>query len=531
MGQAPLPIFRTKPLGRFIRESEGHKGFKRVLNGFDLMALGVGAIIGTGIFVLTGVAALAAGPAVMLSFVFAGLTCIFAALCYSEFAARIPIAGSAYTYAYASMGEIVAWIIGWDLILEYTIGAAAVARGWSGYVGKVFGAFNIDLPGWLMAAQFGPLELNLLAGVVIVAMTALLTIGIKESSQFNMVVVAMKVFVVLFVILAGASFINPGNWTPFMPYGFNGVLTGAGMIFFAYIGFDAVSTAAEEVKNPQRDLPIGIIGSLAICMILYIAVSAVITGMIPFQNIDETAPLATAFEQHNLVWAQTLISVGALAGLTTVVMVLLLSQPRIYFSMSRDGLFFPWFSKIHEKFGTPFNATVTTGLIALVLATFFDLESLAEMVNIGTLFAFVIVCCSTLVLRYRKEGEPYKIAGAVIALVLAIFLVAIPAVNGWVPVLSENGLPTVQILLLLFPVMGVSVWLARQPAANVPKTFKCPWVPLVPILGITGCLFMMLGLPGETWTRLWIWLALGLAIYFFYGFHHSKLAKTSNSVD
>ncbi|MEB3206612.1 MAG: amino acid permease [Vampirovibrionales bacterium] len=515
-------LFRTKSVELAMAEASGEANhglgtLKKCLSGFDLMMLGVGAIIGAGVFVLTGVAAHdKAGPGIMLSYLFAGTACVFAALCYAEFAARIPIAGSAYAYAYTSLGEIMAWIIGWDLTLEYTVGAAAVARGWAGYLEKVLHGFGLNAPVWFTHLSVNGLLFNPMAALIVLLVTTMLCIGVKESARFNALMVMTKLFVVLFVIFMGLQFINPINYEPFLPFGAGGIVAGAAYIFFAYIGFDAVSTAAEEVKNPQRDLPIGIIGSLVICTILYIAVSAVITGMVPFNQIDVTAPLAAAFGQRGLTWAQTVISLGAFAGLTTVVLVMLMSQPRIFMSMARDGLFFKWMGKISEKFGTPVNASIVCGLICAIMTFAIDIEHLAEMVNIGTLFAFTIVCGSVMVLRYRTPDKPHALMGLVIALMIAMGL----AIEGWYHHWSMIVTIPATIASLI-----MIVQLCRKPVMSLPQTFKCPWVPAIPILGMGANLFMMANLSVETWTRLWVWLALGLVIYFGYSMKNSRLNK------
>lgn len=535
-------LLRTKPVSQILKESEEHQGgLKRVLTAVDLTAIGVGAIIGAGIFVLTGSAAHDhAGPSIMISYIFAGFACILAALCYAEFASRLPISGSAYTYAYASVGELFAWIIGWDLILEYTIGSSTVAVGWTEYVKEFARGFGWTLPDALTAMQVGPFVINWAAVVLIAILSTLLCIGIKESSRFNAIMVAIKLCVVLFVIFAGIHWVKPANWHPFMPHGWNGVFEGAALIFFAYIGFDAVSTAAEEVKNPQRDLPIGIIASLVICTLLYVAVSAVITGMVPYQQIDVGAPLAAAFGSVGNHVAQRLIGIGGFCGLTTVVLVLLLSQPRIYFAMARDGLLWPWFAFVHPKFRTPFNATIITGIIAAVVAGVVPMEVLHGMVSIGTLFAFVMVSASVLIMRYKTEDKPTESVNTVLwlALGLAIFCFGlghnfmaptryytIPA--GLLAPLWQGGLLTVQALF-----MGLGLLIAAKPMVNlftwkqvdIPATFKCPWMPLIPIVAIAANMYLMVNLDMEAWLRLWVWLALGLFIYAWYGREHSNIA-------
>ena len=495
-------LFARKPLKMLLAEMSGDHRLSRVLGPVQLTALGIGCIIGTGIFVLTGVAAHdKAGPALILSFVVAGLACIFAALCYAEFAAMVPVAGSAYTYAYATLGELFAWIIGWDLVLEYTVAAASVAHGWSHYFQAFIGIFGLKLPHLYTLApidynpQLGRLVstgtvFDLPALVIVALLTLVLIRGIKESAEFNAVMVSVKVAVVLFVIAVGAFYVDAKNWHPFAPYGYSGVsffgrtligqtgaggeplgmLAGSAMIFFAYIGFDSVSTQAEETRNPQRDVPIGIIASLIICTVLYIAVSAVLTGMIPYQRINIDAPVSDAFMQVGLPWAQFIIALGAITGITSVLLVLMLSQPRIFLAMARDGMVPPSvFGAIHPRFHTPWKSTCIMGVVVALLASFVPLRILAELVNIGTLLAFVIVCAAVLIMR---RTEPH----------------------------------------------------AERP-------FRCPMVPLVPLLGIGTCLLLMFSLPAENWLRLIVWLLLGLIIYFLYGRHHSVLARGRRAAD
>ena len=489
-------MFARKPLHILLQEMAGENRLSRILGPVQLTALGIGAIIGTGIFVLTGVAAHdKVGPALTLSFMVAGAACIFAALCYAEFASMVPVAGSAYTYAYATLGELFAWIIGWDLVLEYAVGSATVAHGWSHYFQDFIGIFGLRLPHIFTNAPFdfnpatgqivatGTL-FDLPALVIALLVTVVLVVGIRESASFNAVMVIVKVAIVLFVIFVGAFYVNPENWHPFAPYGLTGIsvfghtlmgqtgpggeplgmLAGAAVIFFAYIGFDAVSTQAEEAKNPHRDVPIGIIVSLIICTLLYIAVAAVLTGMVPYNKINVDAPVSDAFKQVGLPWAQFLISIGALTGITSVLLVLMLSQPRVMLAMARDGLV-PrgFFGAIHERYRTPWKATMLTGLFVGLMGAFIPLRILAELVNIGTLLAFVIVCAAVLVMR---------------------------RVN---------------------------------PDAERP--FRCPMVPTVPILGIAFCLLLMFSLPAENWLRLVIWLGIGFVIYFTYGRHHSVMKR------
>jgi APA family basic amino acid/polyamine antiporter len=533
------PLLRTKPVEQILQEAQGHQGgLRRVLNAVDLTAIGVGAIIGAGIFVLTGTAARdAAGPAIMLSYVFAGIACILAALCYAEFSTRLPIAGSAYTYSYASVGELFAWIIGWDLILEYTIGASTVAVGWTHYLSEFVKGFGATMPPWLLDWSLGPFHVNTAAIVLITLLTTLLCIGIKESARFNAVMVAVKLAVVLLVIFAGIPWIKPAHWTPFFPYGFQGVFRGAALIFFAYIGFDAVSTAAEEVQNPQRDLPVGIIASLLICTLLYVAVSAVITGMVPYKLIDAGAPLAAAFGQVGNSLAQRLIGVGGFVGLTTVVLILLMSQPRIYFAMARDGLLTPWFSRIHARFRTPFNASILTGIIAALTTILFPMEELHHMVSIGTLFAFVMVSASVLIMRYREQEGIEHCIGVVLRLVAGLALLCFAfAVDLKAPfvflkqtyTLLPGAVPPVKWLAFVLGgslALGSAVSMMNWRQGAVSGAFRCPWVPLVPIAAILGNLYMMVNLNLDAWLRLLVWLLAGLTIYGLYGRKHSRLAE------
>jgi basic amino acid/polyamine antiporter, APA family len=444
-------------------------GLKRALGALDLTALGIGAIIGAGIFVLTGVAAARlAGPAVTLSFVVSGFACAMAALCYAEFAAMIPVAGSAYSYSYATMGELVGWIIGWDLILEYAVGAAAVAVGWSGYLRVILTGMGINLPDELTHAPGSApgAIVNLPALLIVLVISAVLVIGISESARINSIIVAIKLTAVAVVILVGAFFVRPANWSPFVPFGWHGIMKGAAVIFFAYIGFDAVSTTAEEVVNPQRNLPIGIIASLLVCTLLYILVAAVLTGMTPYSTIDINAPLASAFVNVGLNFLSAIISLGAVAGLTSVLLVLLLGQSRIFFAISRDGLLPPAFSRIHPRFRTPYIPTIVTGIAVGITAAFLPIQEIAELTNIGTLFAFVLVCIGVWILRHADPGRK--------------------------------------------------------------RPFATPLVPLVPILGVLFCGYLMASLPEVTWIRFFAWLAFGLIIYFSYGRFHSRISALEN---
>jgi basic amino acid/polyamine antiporter, APA family len=489
-------LFAKKSLNQLLEEMAGDNRLRRVLGPVQLTSLGVGAIIGAGIFVATGAAAHnVAGPSLMLSYVVAGITCVFAALCYAEFASMVPVAGSAYTYAYATLGELFAWMIGWDLILEYAVGSATVANGWSGYFQSVLAKFGIQLP----AALAGPPIIydtaaghfvrtggvvNLPAILIVAVVTIVLVKGIQESAGFNATMVFLKVTVVLFVIGVGAFYINPDNWRPFAPYGLSGVsffghtlmgqvnaggqpvgmLAGAAIIFFAYIGFDSVSTHAEEAKQPKRDVPIGIIASLVICTVLYISVVAVLTGMVRYDQLSIDAGVSDAFKQVGLGWAEFIIAAAGVAGITSVLLVLMLSAPRVFLAMARDGMV-PrhFFGDVHPKFRTPWRSTILVGAFVALLTGFLPIDALLHLTNIGTLFAFVIVCAAVLIMR------------------------------------------------------------RTNPDAERP--FRVPLYPFVPILGILACLLLMFSLPVENWYRLIAWMAIGFVIYFLYGYHHSELRK------
>ena len=501
-------LFITKPISKLLAESNSDQGLRRTLTATNLTTLGIGAVIGAGIFVLTGQAAAQyAGPAIVISFLISGFACLLAGLCYAEFASMIPISGSAYTYAYATMGEFMAWIIGWDLILEYLFAASTVAVGWSGYVVSFLKDFGLIIPAQFTAAWGSVLVdipnigwksltpeliknltdsgigidslphltaiLNLPAMFIVAAVSLLLLIGIRESARFNNGMVFIKVFVILLFIGIGAFFITKANWKPFIPentgewghYGWSGIFRGAAVIFFAYIGFDAVSTAAQEAKNPQRDMPIGILGSLGISTILYILVAIVLTGIVSYTFLNVSDPIAVGVDAMGagLFWLRPIIKIAAIAGLSSVILVLLMGQPRIFYSMSKDGLLPPVFSKIHPRFKTPYASTLITGSIALILAGILPINILGELVSIGTLLAFAIVCIAVVILRIKRP--------------------------------------------------------------DIKRSFKTPFSPFVPILGAGICILQMLSLPWETWARLIVWMALGFIIYFTYGIRNSKLRE------
>jgi basic amino acid/polyamine antiporter, APA family len=466
----------TKSLERIKSESEDSEhSLKRTLGPVNLVALGIGAIIGAGLFSLTGIAAAEnAGPAVVLSFIVAAIGCAFAGMCYSEFSTMIPIAGSAYTYAYATMGELLAWIIGWDLVLEYAVGAATVSVSWSSYVVKLLHMLGIELPASLVNCPFDmtPGIINLPAVLIICVISTLLIIGIQESARVNGVIVAIKVVIVIVVIVVGFGYVNRANYHPFIPpntgkfgeFGLSGVMRAAAVVFFAFIGFDAVSTAAQEARKPQRDMPIGIIGSLAVCTVLYVLFSRVLTGMVNYKVFKgDASPVATVIRQFPSEALQIMIVIGIIAGYSSVILVMLLGQSRVFFSMSRDGLLPRVFSDVHPKFRTPWHCNIIFMVFVSLFSGFLPISKLGHMTSIGTLLAFVIVSIGIMVMRHTRP--------------------------------------------------------------DLPRPYRTPLVPLVPILGILTCLAMMIFLDHDTWYRLVIWLVIGLAIYFSYSRHHSHLAR------
>jgi APA family basic amino acid/polyamine antiporter len=512
-------LFRVKPLSRLTEETqEPTHRLKRALGPVQLTSLGIGAVIGAGLFSTVGTAAaggadhVGAGPALVVSFMLTAIACAFAAVCYAEFASMVPVSGSAYTYAYATLGELIAWIIGWDLIIEYAIGNVAVAISWSGYFQELLRGFGMQVPSWLgtdyrtalqaasavMDAQAAggaaavealgsslvraasalhdaphvlgvPIIFNLPAFLIVGLVTWVLVRGVSESAWFNSAMVVLKLVIVGFFLIVGAFYVKPENWTPFAPNGFKGITSAAAIIFFAYIGFDAVSTAAEETRNPQKDMPIGIIASLVICTIIYIAVALVLTGMLPYKQLDTAEPLATAFSGLGMHWTAGIISLGAVFATTSVLVVFQMGQPRIFFSMARDGLLPPWAARVHPRYRTPHVTTILTGAFVAGFAAIANIDEIVQLTNIGTLFAFVLVALGVIILRRTNP--------------------------------------------------------------DAPRPFRTPFVPWVPVLAILFCGYLMFELPLMTWVRFVLWLAAGLVIYFAYGMHHSELRNHATAGD
>ncbi len=499
-------FFRTKNLDQILKDADEGVQLKRTLGKVDLIALGIGGIIGTGIFAVIGTAVaggsshLGAGPGIILSFVITAIACAFCAFCYAEFASLVPISGSAYTYSYATLGELVAWIIGWDLIIEYAVGNVAVAIAWAAYFHQLCDGLGFHIPAWLstdyrsalqaaeavlaaggqispsLALSYEawtnhptilglPIIFNFLAVFVVGLVTWLLVIGVKESARTNNIMVGIKLIILMFFIYAGAKYVKPENWTPFMPNGFTGVGVGASLIFFAYIGFDAISTASEECKNPGKDMPFGIIGSLIVCTIIYIVVAAVLTGMVPWNQLGVADPLAAAFAYVGSNVSAGIVAFGAVISMFAVLLVFQYGQPRIFFSMSRDGLLPPVFRKVHPKYQTPHVTTIWTGVVVAVISAVANINEIVELTNIGTLFAFVLVCAGVIILRYKDPDRP--------------------------------------------------------------RAFKTPWVPVFPLMGIASCLYLMYQVPRVTWLRFGIWLLVGLVLYFAYSYKHSRLRNTA----
>ena len=543
-------LFRTKGVDQITREAESREhGLKRTLTGIDLMMLGIGAVIGTGIFAAIGTATAGAadrpgaGPAIILSFVITAIACAFSALCYAEFASMIPIAGSAYTYAYATLGETIAWIIGWDLIIEYAVGNIAVAISWAAYFNDVLKhAFGFTIPVWMVTDLrtalnspdiqagaphlFGiPIVLNLPAFAIVAFITWVLVIGVKESAVFNNIMVGMKILILLGFVVVGFNYVKADHFTPFMPTGWIGVQAGAAIIFFSFIGFDAVSTAAEECRNPKRDIPIGILGSLAVCTLIYVAVAAVLIGIIPWTQLGVADPLAAALVFIGKDWAAGVVSFGAVVAMTAVLLVFQLGQPRIFFSMSRDGLLPKIFARVHPRYKTPHVTTIWTGIFVAVLASFTALDEIIALTNIGTLFAFVLVCLGVIILRITDPGRPRPFRMPWVPL-LPIWMGALWVLPGAFAAAADWGARTEYLFVFLitlagmvFSLAGITALVRRRP---VPEWVRTEFA----LAGIASCVYLMRGLPALTWWRFIGWLALGLFIYALYGARHSRLLKS-----
>lgn len=467
-----MSFFRKKSINSMLQEKAeaSGQGLKKELGAFDLTMLGVGCVVGTGIFVLTGVAAANhAGPGLVLSFLLAGIVCVFCALCYAEFASMVPVSGSAYTYSYATFGEIIAWILGWDLILEYGFAASMVASGWSGYFQGLLAGFGLEIPTALSSA-FNPAAgtyLDLPAVLIVLLLTFVVSRGAKESTRLNSIMVIIKIAVIVLFIGIGAFYVKPSNWTPFMPFGFGGVVTGAATAFLSYIGFDVVATAAEEVRNPQKDLPRGIIWSLVVCSLLYILVTAVLTGMVPYTLLDVKNPVAFALQYIHQDWVAGFISLGAIVGITTVLFVLLFGQTRLFYAIGRDGLLPGMLSRLNRKTGAPSTSTWVTGIAVAIFAGVIPLNKLADLVSIGTLFAFIAVSLGVVILRKTRP--------------------------------------------------------------DLPRSFKVPLVPYIPLIAVVTCGYLLISLPGITWIAFLAWMVIGLGVYFLYGYKHSHLSDHSKN--
>lgn len=467
-----MSLLRKKSIASMLQENpmagSGAGGMKKELGVFDLAMLGIGCIVGTGIFVLTGVAAAQhAGPGLILSFILAGIVCAFCALCYAEFASMVPVSGSAYIYSYATFGELIAWILGWDLVLEYGFAASMVASGWSGYFQGLISGLGITVPTALSTA-FDPANgtyVDVPAILIVLVLTFIVSRGSKESSRLNSIMVIVKIAVILLFIVVGAFYVKPGNWTPFMPYGFSGVVTGAATAFLSYIGFDAVATAAEEVKNPQKDLPRGILWSLIVCSLLYVLVTAVLTGIVPYTELNVKNPVAFALQYINQNWVAGFISLGAIVGITTVLFVLLFGQSRLLYAIGRDGLLPKPLARLNPKTGVPANSTWVTGVVVAIFAGLIPLRKLADLVSIGTLFAFISVSLGIIILRKARP--------------------------------------------------------------DLERSFKVPLVPWIPLLAVLTCGYLLISLPAVTWIAFLIWMAIGLIVYFIYGYKHSELSKST----
>ena len=542
-------LFRTKGIDRITGEAgKADRSLKRTLTWFDLTMLGIGAVIGTGIFAAIGTAAAGnadrpgAGPAIILSFILTAVACVFSALCYAEFASMIPISGSAYTYAYATLGEVIAWIIGWDLIIEYAVGNIAVAISWAAHFNDVLRhAFGFEIPAWLVtdlrtalrspellaaAPRFFnvPIIVNLPAVAIVALVTWVLVIGVKESAVFNNIMVGIKIVILFLFVWVGFNYVRPENFTPFFPGGWAGVQAGAAIIFFSFIGFDAVSTAAEETRRPSRDIPLGILGSLIVCTLLYVAVAVVLIGIVPSGDLGVADPLIKALSSIGKDWAAGVVSFGAVIAMTAVLLVFQLGQPRIFFSMSRDGLLPGRFAAVHPRYRTPHVTTIWTGVFVAFFAAFASIDEIIELTNIGTLFAFVLVCIGVMVLRHTDPDRrrPFRTPWIPLLPVWLLVLWFVPplllAVRDWGSRLEYVVVLLVAVVGAIFSVAGLWARFGGRPVPEIAKTEFA-------LAGVASCVWLMRGLPAITWWRFLGWLALGLVIYALYGYRHSRLRE------
>jgi len=518
-----------EPAEAGIPDPDVHGGaLKRQLGVWDLIAYGLASTLGTGILVTVGdVAKHQAGPAVVFCFLLAGFAAFLSALCYSEFASRIPVSGSAYSFAYITLGELVGWFVGWNLTLEYAISASAVARGWTGYFVSALKSVGVHVPGWLYEYKITSfLSVSLISAVVVLGCTGLLLFGMKESARFNAIMTTLNVGIIFFVIICGAFYVDTSNWTPFAPHGVGGVYRGVGMVFFSYIGFDSVSTLAGEVKRPGRDLPIGIVGTLLTVTALYIAVSLVLTGMVNYTDLDVDAPLSDAFKHVGAHWAASIVAFGSLTTMSATTLASLVGQPRIFFQMSKDGLIFKLFSKVNPKTGVPVEGTLITGVVSAVIALFLDIDILVNMISIGTLLAFTVVCGGVIVLRYQSDNPAEEKKAPLMTIAYFIGCIIFSA-RVKIPIHGvSTAVNVVTWLVFAIPAVATFIPLLLQKQTNIPEKFKCPLVPWVPCLGILMNVWFIANLDIDSIYRLVIWTSIGMAIYFLYGIRHSNLAHS-----
>ncbi|KAF2075123.1 hypothetical protein CYY_003558 [Polysphondylium violaceum] len=509
-----------------LEVEQSQENLNKCLTIVDIISYGVGSTVGAGVFVSIGIAiSQKAGPGTLLSFLFSALACLISAFCYSEFSTRIPVSGSAYTFAYVSLGEFAGWFVGWNLTLEYAISASAVARGWAGYFQEIFVIFGHEAPEWITGISINSfINISPLAPIIIIICTIILVFGIKDSSRFNVIITMINIITILFFIITGSIYIDVKNWTPFLPFGMKGVFQGCSIIFFSYVGFDSVTTLAGEVKNPKRDLPIGIVGTLVIATTLYIGVTLVLSGMVNYVNVNVNSPLSSPFENRGMKWAAIILAIGTLTSLTASTLCCLLGQPRIYLQMAKDGLFFKKFASVNEKTQTPVFGTIFTGVFASILAIILDLDQLTNMISVGTLMAFTVVCAGVVIMRFRDENgvEHSKIPSAILLFVLYIFasLFGVSSANDW-----NIGIQ----IAFCVPMLAIMIGLCFKKQINIPTTFKCPFNPVVPCLGIIVNSYFIMHLTLDSLYRVLIWTVAGAIIYFAYGIRNSKLNESTQT--